>query len=170
MNANSQPGGTSTTALDVASHLCGFSYDGTWSDKFEDFFIEKINGDDSADGGGKYWGLLNNFNMTEVGGCQEEPDSGDEVLWAYDAFKARYFLDVKPKQVEMRVGGAKTLVVTGYDGYGIEVAVRGASFGGGISDGKGRVVFKGVKPGVYRLKATQSGSIRSSVVRVMVAP
>lgn len=81
LKSNRRPGGTSTTALDAASLLCGFTYDGTWSSQFEDFFIEKIGSANSADGGGRYWGLLNNFNVTDVGGCQEEPALGDEVLW-----------------------------------------------------------------------------------------
>lgn len=114
--------------------------------------------------------MLNNFNVTDVGGCQEEPASGDEVLWAFDAFDARYFLDVKPRQVRMKVGSSKIFVVKGHDGSGTEVAMSGANFGGGVSGEDGRVVFEAVKPGVYRLKATQSGSIRSPAVMVTVAP
>lgn len=81
---------------------------------------------------------------------------------AFDAFDARYFLDVKPSQVRIKMGSSKIFVVKGHDGSGTEVAVSGASFG--------RVVFEAVKPGVYRLKATQNGSIRSPAVMVTVAP
>jgi hypothetical protein len=89
---NASPGTTPTTELDAAAVLTGFTYDGTYSTQFQDYFITKIGQSDQTST--QFWGLLRNEQFTPVGGCQQEVVQTDRTLWAFDAFNKNYFLKV----------------------------------------------------------------------------
>jgi hypothetical protein len=72
--------------------LVGFSYDGTYSTIFQDYFIEKIG--QTAQTATQFWGLLVNEQFTPVAGCEELVNNGDRTLWAFDAFNKNRFLKV----------------------------------------------------------------------------
>lgn len=115
--ANAYAGPTCTSALAVAACLANFSYDGTYSAPFDDFFITSIG--DSAQTDAMFWGLLLNYVFTPVGGCQQETKEGDDVLWAYDAFNANSFLELSESLDDLpgnwvghgRVGTPKSFIV-----------------------------------------------------------
>jgi len=161
--ANPTPAGTSTTAVDSASGLCGFHYDGTYDSDFQDFFITNIGGDSETST--QFWGLLNSFQFTPVGGCQEEPAPTDEILWAYDAFNAASFLNVEPRTASVQLGD--TVVFTITDGSTGNL-IAGASFNGVVSDAQGQVVYTPNQVGTFRYKATRSDSIRSPTAIITV--
>lgn len=161
--ANPTAEGTSTTALDSASNLCSFPYDGTFDSEFDDYFITSIGG--SAETATEFWGLLNNFQFTPVGGCQFEPAEGDEILWAYNAFNMVHFLDVQPRSASVEVGGSVVFTVT--DGTTGNV-VAGASFNGVLSDAAGQVVYTAEQVGTFRVKATIESGIRSPAAIITV--
>lgn len=54
--ANPVPFDNGITAIDAASLLCGFTYDGTFDAQFDDFFIQRIGGTDQT--GDDFWGIL----------------------------------------------------------------------------------------------------------------
>jgi hypothetical protein len=52
-NANPAPIVTGTNQINDAARLCGFGFDGTYSNQFQDFFITTIGS--SATSGNKFW-------------------------------------------------------------------------------------------------------------------
>ncbi|TAQ84792.1 hypothetical protein B7494_g6885 [Chlorociboria aeruginascens] len=162
--ANTVPGGTSTSAMDAATGLCGFVYDGSFDTAFDDYFITSIS--DSAETSTMFWGLLNNFQFAPYGGCGNEPSPGDSILWAYDAFNKASFLDVSPSTASLSVGEiAEFTVIDGSTG----TLVSGATFNGLLSNAEGVVPYVAREPGTFRLKASKSNAIRSPVVVITVS-
>ncbi|MCJ1390283.1 hypothetical protein MMC18_003141 [Xylographa bjoerkii] len=163
LNANPKPGNTPTDALDAASKLAGFTYDGTFDAEFDDFFITRIS--TSAETSTMFWGLLVNFQFTPVGGCQFETKLGDNVLWAFDAFNKVYFLKVEPEAALVKVGESLTVTVT--DGT-TGVVVPGAEIDGVVTNAAGMATLTFAHVGVFRFKATRSDSLRSNALTVAV--
>ncbi|KAG0646193.1 hypothetical protein D0Z07_8117 [Hyphodiscus hymeniophilus] len=116
----------------------------------------------------EFWGLLTNLAFTPVGGCQTEPQPSDEILWAYNAFNANYFLQVSPSTATLSVGQTVVFTVHGYDGGGQVAPVAVAWFDGLPTNSQGQVVFVATQPGTFRYKATRSDSIRSAAVVITV--
>ena len=162
-NANPVAKGTSTTALDSANGLCEFGYDGTYDTEFSDSFITSIGG--STETSTEFWGLLNNFQFTPVGGCQEEPAPLDEILWAYNAFNANSFLDIQPRTASVALSATATFTIK--DGS-TGTLIAGALFDGVSSDVNGQVTFTASQVGTFGVKATKSNAIRSPAVVITV--
>ncbi|KAF7345399.1 Surface cell-adhesion protein [Mycena venus] len=160
--ANKFPGPTCTSALNDAAAAHGFQWDATFFTEFDDYFITSI--DHTTETDTKSWGLLLNFNLTQVGGCQQEVNGTDHILWAFDAFNAKHFLKLDGP-TEVKKGVPATFVVT--DGK-TEDFVEGASVHGKTSGANGAVVITFGTKGVEGLKATLDGSIRSNRVDVKV--
>lgn len=161
--ANPQPGGTPTTALQSAAELGGFLFDGTFDTEFDDFFITSIGG--TADTSTQFWGLLVNYQFTPVPGCQIEVTTGQDILWAFDAFNKVHFLKlVAPTVASVGVPFAVT-VTDGMTG----VPVSGATVGGATTNQAGVATITIDTPGVTVLKAERSDSIRSNAVDVSVS-
>lgn len=93
---NVAPAPTPTAATADALGLIGETFDGQWYPGFNDYFITRWGPDAQSPGESAYWGILVNDTFTNVGGCQYQLDAGDEVLWAYDAFKGRPDLALLP--------------------------------------------------------------------------
>ena len=163
LGANPQPGNTPTDALDAASDLADFTYDGTFFPQFDDFFITRIAS--SAETSTQFWGLLVNYQFTPVGGCQFETKPLDEVLWAFDAFSKTYFLKASPADAVVAKGG--TLTVTVIDGS-TGVPISGATIGGAVTDSNGHAKLSFPSLGIFEYKAERADSIRSNKVVVAV--
>ncbi|KAF7341699.1 Surface cell-adhesion protein [Mycena sanguinolenta] len=160
--ANEFPGPTCTSALDDASKETGFQWDGTFSTEFDDYFITSIG--DSTETDSEFWGLLLNFKFTPVGGCQQEVDTTDHILWAFNAFNAKHFLKlVGPTKAKKNIP-TKFVVTDGMTGD----PVQGATVDGGTSNARGVVIITFGKEGTHGLKATMDGSIRSNQLQVDV--
>jgi hypothetical protein len=119
------------------------------------------------------WGLLLDFQFTPVGGCQQEVQIGQSVLWAFDASSKAYFLDLQTTaEAIMRVGEHASFVVTdGATGAAIAGAVVSAVRGGpetatSAADGSVTVTF--ATRGMKTFKAERSDSIRSNEVTILV--
>ncbi|MCJ1358008.1 MAG: hypothetical protein MMC33_008006 [Icmadophila ericetorum] len=164
LNANPTPGNTPTDALDAASKLAGFTFDGTFDTEFDDFFITRIATDTET--ATEFWGLLVNFQFTPVGGCQFETNTGDEVLWAFNAFNLEHFLKVTPGDGVVKRGGSITVTVT--DGSTGEV-IEGAVIDGVTTNASGEATLTFPHVGIFSYKATLPGSLRSNALRVVVA-
>lgn len=101
---NVLPAPTPTAAAADALGLIGETFDGQWYPGFNDYFITRWGPDAQSPGEAAYWGILVNDAFTNVGGCQYQLDAGDEVLWAYDAFKSRPDLALLPAAANYTVG------------------------------------------------------------------
>jgi hypothetical protein len=70
--------------------IVGEGFDGDWyAQPFEDYFITQWGPDRQSVANAEYWGLVVNNVFTNVGGCQQQVNGGDEVIWVYDAFSSR---------------------------------------------------------------------------------
>ncbi|KAJ7231165.1 hypothetical protein B0H12DRAFT_1146858 [Mycena haematopus] len=161
-NANEFPGPTCTSALDDASKEKGFTWDGTFSTEFDDYLITSIGGSTETDT--EFWGLLLNFQFTSVGGCQQEVNAGDHILWAFNAFNAKHFLKLVGPRNATQNAPTKFVVTDGMTGDPVE----GATVDGETSNAIGVVIITFGKKGPHGLKATMDGSIRSNQLRVDV--
>lgn len=150
---------------DDAARSGGFTFDGTFSSQFDDFFITRIGPDKQT--ATAFIGIFLNFAPTPVGGCQQRVGPGNEVLFAYDAFAGG---NPKPALALTGPNTATTgrpITVTVTDGA-TGTPVPGATVGGTTTgaDGKATVTFH--TPGVARLKSERRGAIRSNSLYVQV--
>ena len=163
--ANPTAGPTMTTALDDGSLAGGFTWDGTWFDSFQDFGINRI-GPDSNGGPPTFpsWGYALNFTPSQVGGCQQRVQGGDDVLFAYDFFSKAHLLKlVGPGSAD--TGEAIRVTVTdGQNG----TPVAGATVGGQTTGADGGATLSFDSEGVHPLKAERADSVRSNTVAVCV--
>ena len=177
------PGNTPTAALDAASKIAHFTYNGSFDGEFDDFYIDTI-GPDGPDNpatapGGIVefgWGLLWNYQPPAFGlgftlsGCQQKVVPGDEVLWAWipvrgeDPTKSN-FLKVEPVTLKVKQFGTGTVTVTdGRTGKAVQGAVvDGVETG---TDGKATITFH--NKGFQQYKAKRTGDVRSNVLNVTV--
>ncbi|TFL03488.1 hypothetical protein BDV98DRAFT_504375 [Pterulicium gracile] len=162
LDANPKPGATCTGALDDAAKLAKFEWDGSFSTSFDDYFVSTIAGQSQTST--QFWGLLLNFQLAPVGGCQQQVKNGDEAMWAFDAFSKSSFLKLSGPKTAV-AGKAVTLTVKdGSTGN----AVAGATVHGQISDANGQVSVVFGKKGVVTVKAEKADSVRSNAVALLV--
>lgn len=161
--AHPTPGPTATSALDDASKLKGFGWDGTYSTVFDDYLVTTIDGVKQTKT--EFWNLFVNFKFAEVGGCQQRVELNDEVLWAFGAFNEPLLKLSGPQ--EAHVGQPVTLTVTdGRNG----TPVAGALVEGGTSDANGKVSVTFGAVGTKVFKAEKANAIRSSRFEIVVTP
>jgi hypothetical protein len=117
---NTQPGPTSTAASVDAMSIIGETFNGKWYSGFGDYLITRWGPDREQNG--ESWGILVNNVFTNVGGCQYELGTGNEVLWVYNAFAARPFLALLPV-ADHYTSGPRPLTATAELGKPFEVEV-----------------------------------------------
>jgi hypothetical protein len=157
-------GPTPTGALDDAAKLAGFTWDGTWSDSFMDFLVTRV-AEESATTT-QFWGYFVNYASPSKGGCQLLVNSGDEVLFAFDAFSKTHALKLTGPGAA-RIGETVNVQVTdGLDGS----PQAGANVGGVATGADGVATLSFPQRGVYRLKAERPDSIRSNALVLCVDP
>ncbi|KAF8808419.1 hypothetical protein BYT27DRAFT_7210823 [Phlegmacium glaucopus] len=158
-HANLHAGPTCTSALDDAAKVNGFTFDGRFFALFDDFLLSSIDGEAT-----QFWGIILNFWFIPVGGCQQEVKFGDEILFAFDAFKKVHFLKLSGPLIAY-VGQAGVLTVT--DGQ-TGLTVAGALVNGKLSDANGQVSVTFSQAGVSKFKAEKADSIRSNQLLIPV--
>ena len=166
--AHPSPVPVATAALDDAARLNSFTWDGTFSTQFSDFFVTRID-DETADPNSEFWSLYINRESASVGGCQQRVSGGQEVLWARISFLATD--PVVP--LELRgPGSARTgepvnmQVVDGNTG----APQAGATVNGSPTGSDGIATLTFANKGIYRLKAERPGEVRSNTVVLCVDP
>ena len=137
--------------------------DGTYSDSFQDYFITSIG--DTTQTSTQFWGLLVNYQFTPTGGCQFETKTNDNILWAFDAFNAQYFLKLTGPSKPVPKGKPYTVTVT--DGS-TGTPVQGATVNGATTGADGTATITPAKSGLQTYKAEKAGSIRSNRIAVVV--
>jgi hypothetical protein len=163
--ANPTPGPTMTTALDDGALAGGFTWAGTWFDGFQDFGIDRI-GSDSNGGAPTFpsWGYALNFTPSQVGGCQQQVQNGDDVLFAYDFFSKAHLLKLAGPGSANTGEAVRVTVTDGQNG----TPVAGASVGGQVTGPDGGATLTFTSTGVHPLKAESPDSVRSNTVAVCV--
>ena len=169
---NPAPGATMTAALDDATQLAGLEWGGKWDDGFQDFLVTSIGPD--AQTASSFWGYALNGVPTSVGGCQQQVEDGDEILFYYGGTFDNILRASGPKKV--RAGRRFQVRVhayaTSYDSSGNASTVvkpfEGARIGGKRTNSKGIVTLRYRTTGTKRLKATAPKSVRSNQLNVKV--
>jgi hypothetical protein len=160
--ANPTAGPSATAALDDGARLGGFDFDGGYNTGFDDFLIDRIGSDSGT--ANEFWGVYVNSIASQVGGCQQRVNQGDEVLWAYSAFGAPLLHLAGPGSAQ--TGQGVSVRVTNETG----AAEPGASVGGALSAADGTATLSFADAGIYRLKADRAGAVRSNTVVLCVDP
>ena len=160
--ANATPGPTMTSALDDASIVHGFPWSGTWFDSLHDFSIDSIGPD--ASNSSQFWGYAYNWQPSNVGGCQQEVQNGSDVLFGFDFFSKSHLLELSGPATAQAGQPVSLKVIDGQDGS----AISGASVGGSTTAADGTASVTYTSPGVVRLKAERSDSIRSNELDVCI--
>lgn len=132
-------------------------------DLYDDFAITRIG--NTSQTSSKFWGLLKDYNMVQVGGCQEKVTHGDDLLFAFDAYSKAHFLKLQASKTTIQAGDSVTLTVT--DGATGE-PVEGATVGSVLTNTFGRATLSFQNLGAQVLKAERSDSIRSNGVLLTV--
>lgn len=162
--ANPRPGPTATSTLDDGSRQGRFTWAGTFFSGFGDYQIDRIAAQSSNSS--QFWGVFVNGTASQVGGCQQLVRTNDEVLWAFDAFNKTYVLKLTGPgsahtnaDVAVRVSNAAN-----------NAPLANAVVGGKRTAADGVAHFRFAQPGIYRLKAERSDSVRSRELEVCVDP
>jgi hypothetical protein len=161
---NPSSGPSATATLDDGARLGGFTWDGTWNDGFDDYFVSRAGPDSQTST--QFWGVFVNGNASQVGGCQQRVHQNDEVVWAFDAFSKAHALHLTGPD-SAKTGAPVAMRVTD-SANGTPIA--GASVGGATTGGDGVATFKLDQPGVYNVKAERADSVRSNRVVLCVDP
>jgi hypothetical protein len=153
-----------TAALDDAARLGGFTWDGDWFQGFEDFLVKRVGPESNTSS--QFWGFFVNGKAPDTGGCQTRVNQGDDVLWSFDAFNKQYVLRLRGP-AEARTGEDVTVLVSDTKD---NQPISGATVGGTTTgpDGVARLRFD--QPGIYRLKADRSDSVRSRAIVLCIDP
>ena len=153
----------------IANLLVGNRYS-TFSTEFDDFFITSIGGDIQT--ATQFWGILVNFEFTSVGGCRQEVNANDDILFAFDAFNANAFLKLTGPGTAIVNQPTFFTVTDGQTGKpvaGATLDVGPGASAAGTSDSNGQVsaIFMAVNT-LHQVKASKPGSIRSNRVTLIV--
>ncbi|HST54484.1 MAG TPA: hypothetical protein VLJ42_01140 [Solirubrobacteraceae bacterium] len=132
-NAHATPGPTPTAAAADGLALLNLGFDGQWYPGYDDYFVKQLGPD--REGAGAYWGVLVNAALTPVGGCQFELAPGDDVLWAYDAFRARAFLQLTRAAACPLPGAPATVAPATLPGTSVSLRVCASSGGSDAAPG-----------------------------------
>ena len=136
----------------------------TFDAQFDDFLVTRIA--DSAQTLSQFWGLLVNFQFAQVGGCQQQVQTTDRVLWAFDAFSKAHFLHITGPPSGHRNQPITITVTDGSSGQ----PISGASVEGRSTNSLGQANLTFTDVGWKRLKAEKSDSIRSNALEVIITP
>jgi len=162
-SANPTPGPTRGAALQAAATgPGGFSFEGSWSTKYEDASFSEIAGESVAyeDATGAFLGEYKNGVSSQVGSCQDKIADGDDVLYAYAPFGTP-LLKLSGPGIADPAGPATLRVSDATTG----APIAGATVGGAktTADGTVRVA---ISLAANSFKATKPGTVRSNRLSV----
>jgi hypothetical protein len=164
--ANPAPGPTMTSALDDWSRSRGLPWTGTWF-SFGDFGVDSIGPDAAQLPNGPFWGYALNFVPSQIGGCQQRVQQGDEVLFGYDFFSKAHLLRLDGPARAVTGQPFAVTVMDGQSGAPLDGAtVAGAA---GPTDAAGQTTITAATAGLVSLKAERADSLRSNAVLVCVS-
>jgi hypothetical protein len=141
----------------------GFTFDATWNEEYQDFFITRIANDRQTTT--EFWLGWLDYQSLQVGGCQQKVTNGQDVLWAFGVTQNMRLLKLSPLIGIARVGTPYRLtVINGATGDPIE----GATVDGVRTNSAGVAEITFESPGLRKLKAEAADCLRSNIIRVLV--
>jgi hypothetical protein len=153
-----------TAALDDGARANAFSWDATWDASFQDFLVTQVGGESATST--QFWGYYVNFQSPSVGGCQMKVNTGDEVLFAFDAFSKSHVLKLSGPGAATTGAPVTVQVVDAQDGS----PQSGVSVNGTPTGADGNATLSFAQAGIYRLKGDRADSIRSNAITLCVDP
>jgi len=162
-----KPFNTALDALDQAFKTSpDFTYTLGYDGDMTDFYVLSLAGYSA-----EAWGLLYNWMVPvygdgfTIGGCRQQVQTGDDVLWAYVESQDTVFLKVTPSTATVKKGGSVTFTIT--DGLTGKVQPS-ATIHDVKANSKGQVVVSYPTTGYFPFKAKETGTVRSELVKVTV--
>ncbi len=157
MPADSCSGTSAIGALQLATNG---DWSGPWDASFSQYEIYSIEGEEHAFGSGYFWDLWVDHKASEVGACEAEPESGQEVLFypcSETATECPGPLGIEaPATAD--VGEAVDVTVKQYNAQGESSPAVGASIeGGGVAtttESQGHATLKLTDSGTVTLKVS----------------
>lgn len=162
--ANPTPGPTAIGALDDGAVQNGFDWDGPFFPQFDDYLVTRISTESQT--ATTWFSLLRNGVTTEVGGCQQQVETGDEVLFAISSGTETAVLKLTGPYVA-KVGQPAVYSVVD---AGTGAPIAGATVGGATTDAAGLASITFTRIGVHKVKAERADAIRSNATRTVVVP
>ena len=154
------PSASAQGALDVATKG---KWSGTYSSKYQEYFITKILGD-SETSKTAYWEIFVNNVAASTGACQIKLKSGDQLLFAVvPSSPTEYPIGLKAPKTAT-AGKAFKVTVLGYDAKGKATPLAGATVTAGsqaqTSSASGVVTLTDAKAGTLTVQAGKTGYVR----------
>jgi hypothetical protein len=174
--------GNATTALRDVALAQGLAFDAEWFGSevhpgAGDFFVSQV-GEDRNESSPPFdsWGFAVNDVSSEVGGCEVAPETGAEVLWAYNFFNLTHMLRLSGPAGAQTGVPFTVHVVDGTSGAPLSGAAIGETVGGvttalpgaPTTDASGDATVVLARAGTVTLKATRSDSVRSNGAAVCI--
>jgi hypothetical protein len=165
------PYGTPTSALYDAAQSLGLALDGYWYAPLNDFFVNGIGSDETAN-----WGYAVDYTTASIGGCQLQLAPGNEVLWSATFAASKHLLKLSgstaanvgnPLEVHIADGQTGSPIAgasIGEDIAGVTTPIPGSA----TTDANGNATITLAHAGTVMLKATQAESVRSNGLVVCV--
>jgi len=165
--SNTTPAPTMQGALDDASLTGALTWEGAWDPGYQDFFVTKINDEDTPSDFSQSWALLQNWKYTPGGGCHMQVHQGDELLFAFTDY-VKQFLQLTGAPTRAATGESFQVTVNRQDGNGTSVPEPGASVAATTTDATGHATVSFADAGTHTFKATSANTIRSNAATVCV--
>jgi hypothetical protein len=166
-SSNTTPGPTMGGALDDASLTGAFTWEGAWDPSYQDFFVTKIDNEDTPSDFSQSWALVQNWKYTSGGGCHMQVHQGDQLLYAFTDY-LKQFLQLSGAPARAATGESFQVTVAQQDGNGTSAPAVGASVAGATTDAAGHATVSFADAGNHTFKATAPNTIRSNAATVCV--
>ena len=155
-----------TSALGALQLATGGDWSGPWDASYKQYELYSIEAESHEFGSGAYWDLWINHKSSEVGACEAEPETGQEVL----LFPCSETGTECPSPLGIEAPasaniGEVPITVVKYGATGQASPVAGASVTGASSttEAGGHVTLRFPSPGDYTVQATAPESVRDEV-------
>ncbi len=160
---HSCPGTSALGALQLAT---GGNWSGPWEPKYKQYVLFSIDGENHEFGSGAYWDLWINHKYSEIGACEAEPETGQEILLfpcSETAAECPSPLGIEaPASADI---GEVPITVEKYSATGQASPVAGASVtdASSTTEAGGHATLNFPSPGEYTVQATAPGLVRDEV-------
>jgi hypothetical protein len=166
-DGNSEDSCPGTSGLGALQLATGGNWSGPWEATYKQYEIYSIDGENHAFGGGSYWDLWINHMASEVGACNAELETGEEVLLfpcSEEAKECPTPLGIHAP-VAVDVEEPVLVSVTKYSASGVESPAANVTIAAGptdaITNANGQVTVKFPNAGDVTVRASEPEFVRT---------
>lgn len=160
------PGPTVGTAMADEVDRRALSWRASWSSTYQEFFLDSIDGEaPDFSTSSTFWSLYENGTSAATGMCEVRPEAGGEILWAVTT----------GSEPILHLSGPTTLAVAQPATFSVSdqsaappAPVSGATIAGTPTSAAGQASVTFAAAGVYAVKATRAGAVRSNALVICV--